>query len=1544
MATAKREFVAKNLLDQRHPRKAGRRKPNHSARGHRHLVKLSEEELSRREQGWNDRFAIDPPPKSNKVPSPPHSPTFSTPATPLSKESRIQNERAQYGKRGGKRNRAPKKPSSGKLVPLSTLSKPPPEAAQPTKEEKLRFKVLKAIDARETLLYQLSALILCTPVQESLFIPSRPTEPPTVNNAGRQQMRSRGGMALAPAPLSRHSGNPGAMTNAREATKLAQQLATDLQVTGIQCVEALVEWMLEAGAQAETPPPFLWRGRNYFLKMFNDLDFAESELAARGVNLDCFKQQNPLLIRPNQKLGRVLAAHSIILEMIEFAKEMTPMELLALSGRMRDSDREETEADNGKTDSRTNSTAGLNAANDNNDPTVNIEKMQLNTINKQALERHDHESAADLVNLLDESLDFTRESASRDGDTKQTDATNACEDEHYNSNDASEEKSARPMTGRSLTDAVDNNLEPDDGDEPLGNGEADGPTDNQSDYGDNSMDDIDNNDEPCVPEASAPQLKSEISESPTEDTGDIVGPEQKHNDTPADEIVPDIEPEALGTTAEPGLGTEQHSPRSNTSDNQQENDNSFDAKAGGRNDDGMSEASDDVQQAEDTLAVSVSAAPETIVSDQTAPPENSTHDEAINRSASPEKLLTSRTEDTNGSEYDNSFDEDVDEEKTSTDVNADTRVTSPYSAIAPATIDNISRIQGMEPDKHLVASENDQPVPETDDPQAISKRLESELKRWTFLEDENRPTEVNAQSCLMWHSTRALKENLQRHSSISECMEGSIISMLDQYGLTVPETPMRSLLWSDVAQELDLASHLIEECQVVLDDICSVVAEAIQASLRLKNSLVSEIEIQEVLETAEAVRLEYHNSTWEFVKIASMLLVFLLGADNDALASFKDRSPISVGLSRLVKVFYPYLVNQPREELSDNWHPVSSVLAAMGLSTDHLYIMLDPMCKTILLAVKLCSWSNQESKDEGDLAIFPKVTVICDREDVLQSSVEYVRRTHFSSDKAISNFSLFPFFKCSFGEKLVDGVKVEEGEGKGPLKEWFTLVGSQLASKWKQVPLSNILADAYSTQVTASGNTITIPGASDMICPGFQVEWETSEGETIRRVINKRMEHDNFLLDRSVQYHSFVASQLRLSQPITAIFEYVQGSESYWLNETTRDSRENRNVLVFVGWFLASAVTHFSSIQLRIHPLFFHLLLNPQHCVTLEEIQSFDPQLFTSLSGMKDMKPLDFSQFLKFEGAHEGLSVEAYISNVLEEKFGPASGFGWQLQVIRGGFTRVIGIDQLSSVGITEADLVESICGSNGGPGDDFVINEVFRVAADTDFTGCRALMNAFWQTVNSFEPQLKRKFIKFVTGVDTLPLPGTEFLRIEMPFTAISSDDHKKCAQMLPQAHTCDNMLELPNYWKALCWREKHDEKEPNSKLEEELVLLLSKKLRDAVEYSSGYGLDGTSDVGGVRADKSKDYADQLAKEESYDSLGLPALAEGGNAADLPFEDTPPSPPRSDHDEAEQDEAAKPADELEAKPADSSETAMSPRPEDSYDDDYDDWEEESMA
>lgn len=62
-----------------------------------------------------------------------------------------------------------------------------------------------------------------------------------------------------------------------------------------------------------------------------------------------------------------------------------------------------------------------------------------------------------------------------------------------------------------------------------------------------------------------------------------------------------------------------------------------------------------------------------------------------------------------------------------------------------------------------------------------------------------------------------------------------------------------------------------------------------------------------------------------------------------------------------------------------------------------------------------------------------------------------------------------------------------------------------------------------------------------------------------------------------------------------------------------------------------------------------------------------------------------------------------------------------------------------------------------------------------------------------------RRLLVKFVTGSDRLPAPGSELFRIEMPFVPLKRKEVLEQLGMLPQAHTCENTLELPNYYDAL-------------------------------------------------------------------------------------------------------------------------------------------------
>ncbi|RLN88694.1 hypothetical protein BBJ28_00021459, partial [Nothophytophthora sp. Chile5] len=1010
--------------------------------------------------------------------------------------------------------------------------------------------------------------------------------------------------------------------------------------------------------------------------MISDLDFAQTELQTRGVNLECFMQQNPLLIRPNQKLGRVLAAHSIIMEMVEFAKVLTPMDLVALSSRIRDSDRTERQPD------AVASKPILGVAQLGAD--ILLERdcgtERSSTRGEADTDRiNNHEDCAtELVNILDENLDFILARPSRKpnlprGELANVDNKFGVDEEEFRSK---QEEAESTLNEDTPADEFEGSAQGADAfPSKLGSAAMEAPMDNQSDYEESSGDEGDdgedlNND----PDAAAPQspqaLVTTVASSANADQGKE--PEQESHPLLVDSVLANEDP--ANTPSLDGVAASDHDQNSARTDDY---DNSFDDDAGASDppqelgvdalpEDATSGVASSEQKGRDEPDESVEGEDKNGLLDEN---EADAGKAFVEPTASSEQPLSGRSDSSNQSDYDNSFDDDADEGDGHTEVDpVESQLPSESTTEeggATAMIDeklgaedvgdsNDPSIHDTKHGDHPLQTDTELPVPETDDsPRSLPNQLIDELQRWSLLQDVTRPTESEVQRCLSWHKTLALATALQSHSLIADAMESSLLSLLGQYELAVPQQPLKSLLGSDVALELGLAKCLGEECRSIVDEICSVLAEDMQRSLGRQNSLVSEIELTEVVEVAQTTRQEQQESTWKCLKSAATLVAFLRTCATEGFIHVQSRSVPSAGFSRLLKVFYPYLVNQPREELRANWLAVSRELGAMGLNVEQLSFLLDPVCKVLLLTVRSADAFSHEasgSDDPESSVIFPKITVVCAREDVLQSSVEYVSRKGLLTDGAPSSVSLFPFFKSSFGEKLVDGVKVEEGEGKGPLKEWFSLVGLQMASKWKRIFLDSFVKEEPSDQITVSGNAITVPGVAHLIFPGFQLEWEGSDGETVSRVVNKSVEENTFLLDRGVALsQSFLASQLHVSQPRIALFEYLQASESYWPNEQTRDSPENRNTLVFVGWFLASAIGHYSSIQLPIHPLFFRLLLRPQYRVTLADLQAFNSSLFESLLQLQEMKPADFEAYLKFEGADAGLSVAAYINQVLED-------------------------------------------------------------------------------------------------------------------------------------------------------------------------------------------------------------------------------------------------------------------------------------------------------
>jgi len=173
---------------------------------------------------------------------------------------------------------------------------------------------------------------------------------------------------------------------------------------------------------------------------------------------------------------------------------------------------------------------------------------------------------------------------------------------------------------------------------------------------------------------------------------------------------------------------------------------------------------------------------------------------------------------------------------------------------------------------------------------------------------------------------------------------------------------------------------------------------------------------------------------------------------------------------------------------------------------------------------------------------------------------------------------------------------------------------------------------------------------------------------------------------------------------------------------------------------------------------------------------------------------------------------------------------------VQSGFWSLLGEDAL--IGISGGDLRQIVC-PTGAMTDNVDIRRIFKVSMDDEMAECPPFVEAFWSVLDGFTSDEKQLFLAFVTGVAMPPEPGTERLVIELPFSAFTQEEHEAMLRKLPQAQTCTNTLELPNYHDALRESGKLPEDATPEMMTTELKHLLGEKLRLAIKEAAGYELD---------------------------------------------------------------------------------------------------------
>jgi len=93
----------------------------------------------------------------------------------------------------------------------------------------------------------------------------------------------------------------------------------------------------------------------------------------------------------------------------------------------------------------------------------------------------------------------------------------------------------------------------------------------------------------------------------------------------------------------------------------------------------------------------------------------------------------------------------------------------------------------------------------------------------------------------------------------------------------------------------------------------------------------------------------------------------------------------------------------------------------------------------LLSPTSKCLFLHNSLTKEGDLR---RVTLTTDRSTCTADTLELLK-TETDTETVI----ICPYFKSEFGTKFSEGHRVEEGEGLGPRKELFTLLGEEFVSK-----------------------------------------------------------------------------------------------------------------------------------------------------------------------------------------------------------------------------------------------------------------------------------------------------------------------------------------------------------------------------------------------------------------------------------------------------------------------------------------------------------------
>nr|CAD7264827.1 unnamed protein product [Timema shepardi] len=291
--------------------------------------------------------------------------------------------------------------------------------------------------------------------------------------------------------------------------------------------------------------------------------------------------------------------------------------------------------------------------------------------------------------------------------------------------------------------------------------------------------------------------------------------------------------------------------------------------------------------------------------------------------------------------------------------------------------------------------------------------------------------------------------------------------------------------------------------------------------------------------------------------------------------------------------------------------------------------------------------------------------------------------------------------------------------------------------------------------------------------------------------------------------------------PDYGMFTFQQETQTVWFNPTSFESNAQ---FTLIGIVLGLAI--YNNIILDIHfPMVVYRKLMGKRG-TFWDLEDFNKTLFTGLKALLEHEQDDMEETYvqTFRICYQDVFGTRFFHELKEEgdqiyvnqdnkkefvdlyaDFLLNTCIDKQFRAFRKGFQMVTDESPLHLLFRPE-EVEQLVCGSRN-----FDFNELEEATEyDGGYTSGSVIIRHFWDIVHKMDLDSQRKLLQFATGSDRVPVGGLSKLKLIIARNGPDSD-------RLPTAHTCFNVLLLPEY-------------ETREKLNDRLM--------KAITYSKGFGM----------------------------------------------------------------------------------------------------------